>query len=92
MNNHPYILGERYIVRTDERFYVGKLMQVFEGEIVLKDAWSADNKHYEHPLSPAISDEELHDFMDDIVINRNKISDMTLWRLGLPVREYDTVD
>ena len=50
-SNHPYTIGEKYLIRTVTHYYTGLLTDVFEHELVLENAaWIADTGRYTQAL------------------------------------------
>ncbi len=76
-NSHPYKIGENYFIRTVTHIYTGKLMAVFDMELVLKDAaWVADTGRFADTLKDYKHLEEVEPYPDgEVVIGRGTIVD-----------------
>jgi hypothetical protein len=89
MNNHPYIIGQDYIVKTSERFYIGRLKYVFEGEIVLDSSSSCASHLYECALKDWYLDNDYFYYTHDLIISRKIIIEATKWKNPLPRNENE---
>jgi len=83
---HPYKIGENYLVRTVTFHYTGRLMEVYDNEIVLKQAaWIADDGRYADAVAKG-SYSEVEPYPEDreVVIGRASIVDAVIVTHPLP--------
>lgn len=82
---HPYKVGSNYLIRTVTLYHTGRLVAVYEHELVLEDAaWIACTKRFSETLSTGEFD-EVEPFPDGhVVVGRGAIIDAALWNHKLP--------
>jgi hypothetical protein len=83
---HPYELGANYFIRTVTHHYTGKLVAVYELELVLKDAaWIADDGRFSDAVDKGTYAEiEPYPDASEVVIGRGSIVDATQIQHQLP--------
>lgn len=82
--NHPYQIGQNYFIRTVTMHHVGRLVAVYEHELVLEDAsWIADDGRFHNALKGEGFD-EIEPFIHEAIIGRHALIDCTLWPYELP--------
>lgn len=83
--NHPYKLGENYLIRTVTMIDVGRLESVGEQELVLSSAaWIADTDRWSECLKTGKL-KEVEPFPDgDVIIGRGSVIDAVIWTSKLP--------
>lgn len=82
---HPYELGVSYLIRTVTFYYTGKLIGVYEQELVLEDAaWIADTGHYNECLAKGTFNEVEPMPTGRVVIGRGAVVDAVVWSHPLP--------
>jgi hypothetical protein len=76
-----------YCVRTVTMIITGRLISVFDNELVLEDAaWIADTGRF-HKFLETGEASEVEPFTDDAIVNRGSIIDVTkLPKLNLDVK------
>lgn len=85
---HPYQIGQNYFIRTVTHHYTGKLVAVFDGELVLQDvAWIADSGRFADALKHGALLEVEPLPKGDVVIGRGAIVDASIWNHGLPTTQ-----
>ena len=74
---HPYIVGENYFIRTVTMFHTGKLVGVFDNELVLeKAAWIADTDRFTEALETCnFKEVELFPKDKQVIVNRQSVID-----------------
>lgn len=79
-NRHPYEIGQNYFIRAVTHHYVGKLVEVFNGELVLeKAAWIPDDGRFQQALETGEYNEvELYPKDKKVIIGRGAILDATI--------------
>ncbi len=83
-SNHPYQIGASYFIRTVTHYYTGRLVAVYENEIVLEDAaWIPDTGRYSN-LFKTGRPEEVEPLDEPIIIGRKAIIDCNPWKFALP--------
>lgn len=83
-NHHPYKIGEKYMIRTVTMIQVGILAEVYDKELVIKNAsWVADTGRFSEALKTGIFD-EVEPFHNDIIVNREAIIEATVVNFELP--------
>lgn len=81
---HPYEIGRNYFIRTVTYFFTGKLISVYEYEIVLEDAaWIPDTGRYSDSFKTG-NHAEVEPIDGKIIIGRQAIIDCTRWDKPLP--------
>ncbi len=82
--NHPYQIGMSYFIRTVTHYYTGRLVAVYENELVLEDAaWIPDTGRYAN-LFKTGKPQEVEPLTEPVIIGRKAIIDCNLWKLVLP--------
>ncbi len=81
---HPYVIGQSYIVRTVTMYYTGKLEAVYPGELVLSEAaWVADTGRWSTALSSGKL-AEVEPYPNGCIVSRAAIVDVAPWLHALP--------
>ena len=77
---NPFKIGKAYFIRTVTMNHIGVLKEIYDNELVLAEvSWIADSGRFHN----ALKDGDLNDvepFLDEVIIGRNSIVDMTEWR------------
>jgi len=82
--DHPYIVGQAYIIRTVTMYYTGRLERVFSGELVLSEAaWIADTGRWSEALSTGRL-AEVEPYPGQCIVSRAAIVDVAPWPHPLP--------
>ena len=88
IDNHPYDIGENYLIRTVTFAYVGKLKNVFKNELVLENAaWVADTGRFQDAFEFGLEnngESEIELYKDDVIINRGALVDASKYRHPVP--------
>ena len=83
-NDHPYQIGMSYFIRTVTHYYTGRLVAVYENELVLEDAaWIPDTGRYAD-LFKTGKPKEVEPLSEPVIIGRKAIIDCNPWKLVLP--------
>lgn len=78
--NHPFVLGEKYFIRTATYFHLGRLIEVTGKWLVLSEAsWIADTGRFYDFLKNGNCN-EYESFQDDVYVPIDSIIDVTIWR------------
>jgi hypothetical protein len=82
---HPYQVGKAYFIRTVTHHFTGRLMAVYDQELVLEDAaWIADDGRFQQAVESG-SFNEVEPFPDrPVIINRSSIIDVVEFTAKLP--------
>lgn len=85
----PYIIGQKYLIRTVTMIYTGKLEQIFENELVLSSvAWIAETKRWTNSvLEGQFNEVEPYPKDAKVIIGRGAILDATTVEWNLPVEQ-----
>ena len=85
-NSHPFEIGANYLIRTVTMIQTGKLVEVFENELVLEDAaWIADTGRWnEAVVSGKFNEVEPFPNGTKIIIGRSAIIDACKVSFELP--------
>ena len=76
--DHPYKLGGMYCLRTVTMIETGRLIGVYDNELVLEDAaWIADTGRFNEFLKTGVA-KEVEPFSSSVIVNRSSIIDATL--------------
>lgn len=85
---HPFQIGKSYFIRTVTMILVGKLEKVFDSELVLSTAsWVADAGIISEAMRSgleALSSTEIEPFVNDVIVGRGSLIDMTEYNFPLP--------
>ena len=82
--NHPYKIGQNYFVRTVTYFFTGRLVDVFQYELVFEDAaWIPDTGRYSDSFKTG-QHAEVEPLEVPIIVGRLAIIDCTIWNKELP--------
>ncbi len=80
----PWVIGEKYFIRTVTMHLMGELILLNNKELVLKNAsWIADSGRFHDFLRDGKLN-EVEPFVSDVIINRDCIVDATRWNHELP--------
>lgn len=84
LNDHPYKIGEKYLIRTVTCYYVGRLISVYRNELVLDgSAWIPDTGRYYDCLKDGKFN-EVEPIIGHAIIARGSIVDCVPWNHDLP--------
>ena len=79
--------GKIYFIRTVTMHLVGRIKDFTDKEILLSDAsWVADSGRFHNALRDGTLN-EVEPFVNDVMINRNCIIDLTEWSHKLPIEQ-----
>jgi hypothetical protein len=83
---HPYKLGSNYFFRCSGFHYTGRLVSVYENELVLTDAaWIADDgRTCETIISGKFVEVEPYPDGDELIIGRRTVQDAVVLHCPLP--------
>lgn len=82
--NSPYVIGNKYLIRTVTFFYVGELRTEYSGELVLNQcSWVADTGRYSDALSKG-EFAEVEKIPKYVIIPKSGIIDVVPWDHALP--------
>jgi len=81
----PYKLGEKYLIRTITMIYTGRLVDVYEQELVIEDAaWIADTARWNECLREGKFN-EVEPYPDGkVIIGRGAVLDVAVFEHNLP--------
>ena len=84
---HPFEIDKNYFFRTLTHYYTGKLIAVYENELVLANAaWIADTGRFNVAIKTGEFD-EVEPFADhEVIIGRGMITDMIKVDWVLPTK------
>ena len=78
-NIDPWIVGEKYFIRTVTMHITGEVVAVFDQEIVLKDAaWIADSGRFHEAVRDISKCREVEPFEENVIVGRGAIVDATI--------------
>jgi len=83
-NDHPYKIGQAYMVVTVTRYYTGVLKWVGDKELVISNAaWIAHTDRYNKAL---VTGElrSVEPIPGDVIIGRGAIVEVAEWKHSLP--------
>lgn len=84
MSAHPYEVGKNYFIRTVTMYTVGKLVAIYDQELVFENAsWVADMGRFNESLKTGRF-QESERFESNAIVNRGAIVDATEWKHDLP--------
>lgn len=75
--SNPYIIGEKYLIRTVTMIYTGKLKAVYKNELLIEEAaWIPETDRYSDTVKKSIF-KEVEPYVGDVIIGRGGILDVT---------------
>ena len=75
---HPFLVGEKYFIRTVTMALTGKLTWVGQQELVLTEAaWIADTGRFHNSMKDQNNFGEVEPFVNDVILGRGAIIDCT---------------
>lgn len=82
---HPFQIGKQYLIRTVTFHFTGRLVAVFDTELVLEDvAWIADDGRFADAVAKG-SFNEVEPYPDGpVIVGRGSIIDAALFNPALP--------
>lgn len=84
--DHPYELGKPYFIRTVTHYYAGRLVAVYQNELVLEDAaWIADTGRFHVAMATGAFDEVEPYPAGRVIIGRGSVIDATVAPVPLPM-------
>jgi hypothetical protein len=83
---HPYEIGAKYLIRTITMIYTGKLVKVFDKELVFTNcSWIPETERWNESVRLGIFKEvEPYPFESEVIINRESILDIVKVNWNLP--------
>lgn len=83
--DHPYTIGANYFIRAIPFHYTGRLVEVYDKELVIEDAaWIADDGRFMQAVETG-SFSEVEPFPDGpVIIGRATITDAKIIPFALP--------
>jgi hypothetical protein len=82
---HPYTIGECYLIRTVTAYQTGRLVAVYQHELVLEDAaWIADTGRFHKALADGTLNEIEPAPNGRVFVGRGAIVDVFPWKHPLP--------
>jgi len=83
-NEHPFQIGENYMIETVTKFFTGKLVAVMDKEIVLEDAcWVAQTGRYSEAFVTGFAETEpLPEGFE--IIGRGSVVSARILKIALP--------
>ena len=85
----PFVVGEKYLIRTVTHIDLGKVVAVYQQEIVIVNAsWIADTGRYHDALmTGSLSEVEPYPAGQHVIIGRGSLIDATRWNHELPTKQ-----
>ena len=87
--NTPYIIGEKYLIRTVTMIYTGRLYNVFDKELVTTNvAWIPETERWQQTVKDGVFKEvELYPQDKKVILGRGAILDMVQVDWELPTKQ-----
>jgi hypothetical protein len=89
--SHPFEIGKNYFIRTVTMAHVGKLEAVYDDILVLSNAsWVADCGRLSEAMKSGLESvdaSELEPFVNNILVGRGALIDMTVYNFPLPSKQ-----
>ena len=85
----PYIIGKKYMIRTVTMIYTGKLVKIFDNELVLKNcAWIPETERWaDSCLTGQFREVEPYPENAEVIINKGAILDSFIVSWELPTKQ-----
>lgn len=76
IENHPYEIGQAYVIRTVTMIQVGRLERVYKNELVLSEAsWVADTGRFSSFIEDMDNVNEMEPIKGEFIVGRGGIID-----------------
>ena len=89
--SHPFEIGKNYFIRTVTMAHIGKLEAVYDDILVLSNAsWVADCGRLNEAMKSgleSLSESEIEPFVNNILVGRGALIDMTVYNFPLPTQQ-----
>jgi hypothetical protein len=87
MAEHPYKIGQTYLIRTVTHYFTGKLVEIYEHEFVLENsAWIADTGRFSDALKTGVLN-EIEPIPGRHIVMRGPGVDCSEWNHKLPDKQ-----
>lgn len=84
IKDHPYRIGVSYFFRTVTHYYTGRLIKVFDNELLFEDvAWIPNTGRFSDSFKTG-KHNEVEPMQGNVIIGRGAIIDCSEWNLILP--------
>lgn len=85
-SSHPYKIGHNYLIRTVTMIYTGRLVGVYDQELVIEDAaWIAETDRWADTCKDGkLKEVEPYVKGDQVILGRGAILDVCPWHKDLP--------
>jgi hypothetical protein len=80
--NHPFEIGKMYIIRTVTMYILGRIVEVFEKELVLQEcSWIPDTGRWSNALNTGdLNEIEPYIQSESVIIGRGSLVDCQVWK------------
>ena len=79
MDNSPYKIGKFYLVRTVTMAIAGRLVEIFDKELVFEAAaWIADTGRFHDGIKDPSKFSEVEPFLNEVIVGRESVVDATI--------------
>ncbi len=87
--NYPYVIGQKYFIRTVTHHFTGRLVAVTEKELVLSEAaWIADSGRFHNALvDGTLNEVEPYPSGSRLIVGRGSLVDVVEWLHELPTEQ-----
>lgn len=87
-SEHPFEIGKNYLIRTVTMIQLGRLVAVYDTELVLRQAaWIANTGRFHEALEKGVDKikwSEIELFNRDVIIGRGALVDACIYTKPLP--------
>jgi len=85
---HPYEIGKNYLIRTVTMIFTGRLVAVYDEELVIEDAaWIAETSRWSDCLNDGTFNEVEPYPEGPVIVGRGAIVDVCIWSHALPRKQ-----
>jgi len=84
--NKPYEINKKYLIRSVTNYFVGRLVEIYEKELVLKEAsWVASTGDFNKAcMTGELNEIEPYNPNHRVIVGRGSIIDASPWDFDLP--------
>lgn len=88
-NTKPFEIGKNYLIRTVTMIYTGKLVKVYDKELIITNAcWIPETSRWADTIERGIFEEvEPYPVKAEVIIGRGAILDMVKVNWELPTKQ-----
>lgn len=88
LQDHPYQIGQAYLIRSVTMYYIGKLVAVLPHELVLENAaWIPDTGRFFNAVTQGTLVEVEPFGPGQVIVGRGSVIDASRWMHAIPTEQ-----